>query len=174
MAAKEKKAIHQYMRLLHRDVGFIVVGVTIIFSLSGMVLIFRDSDFLKQEKVIEKKLSPDLEISALGKELHLKDVKVVHEYGNVIEFQNGTYNKETGVVSYTSKELPAFLNKLTHLHKTASESLIHWFTLLYSTLLFFLAVSSFWMFKPKSKMFKRGIIFVSIGVVIVITLIIAQ
>ena len=50
MKAKEKKSVHYYMRSLHRDVGFLVLGFTFIYALSGIVLVYRDTDFLKSER----------------------------------------------------------------------------------------------------------------------------
>jgi hypothetical protein len=51
---KKKISITQVMRALHRDIGFLVVGLIIIYSVSGLVLVFRGTDLLKVETVIEK------------------------------------------------------------------------------------------------------------------------
>ena len=45
MEQKEKKSIHYYMRGLHRDIGFFLIGLTLIYSISGVLLIYRDTDF---------------------------------------------------------------------------------------------------------------------------------
>jgi hypothetical protein len=170
METKEKKSIHYYMRSLHRDIGFLIIGFALIYSLSGIVLIYRDTDFLKQESKIEKKLSPDLQAADLGKALRMRNFEVQKTEGDIIYFQNGTYNSTTGVANYTEKQLPAFLEKLTNFHKAISKNLIHIFSLLFGFSFLFLAISSFWMFKPKSKMFRRGIIFAASGVILVVIL----
>jgi len=166
MEHKTNKSINYYMRTLHRDIGFLVIGFTLIFCISGILLIFRETEFLKKEQIVEKTMSPNMEGSDISKALHLRDFKILKEEGNIIYFQNGNYDKSTGNISYSTKELPSFLNKLNNIHKTSSKSFIHWFTLIYGVALLFLAVSSFWMYKPKTKMFRRGIGFAAIGFVI--------
>lgn len=172
MEAKNKKSFNYYIRALHRDIGFFVIGLTVIFCVSGIVLIFRDTDFLKYEKTVEKQIEPNLESSELGKELRLRNIGDVKVEGEVISFENGTYNRTTGKAVYTIKELPSLLRKLNTLHKAPSGNLLHWFSLVYGILLIFLALSSFWMFKPKSKLFNRGIFFAGAGLLIAILLLI--
>jgi hypothetical protein len=58
------------------------------------------------------------------------------------------------------------------LHKSSTEDVAHWITMIVAVLLLFLAVSSFWMFKPDTKYFKNGMIMVGIGVLVTIILLI--
>lgn len=168
METKAKKPIQHYMRALHRDIGFMVIGLTIVYGLSGIVLMYRDTDFLKREKQIEQTLEPNISEAELGKALRMRNFEVVKTEGDIVYFENGTYNKSTGVAQYKAKQLPAWLDKFNKFHKTASKNLIHWAGIIYAVLLLFLAISSFWMFKPKSKMFKRGLVFAGIGLVLAI------
>jgi hypothetical protein len=170
MENRERKSVNYYMRKLHRDVGFFVIGLTIIFTLSGVVLIFRDTDFFKKEAVVERELEPNLESDELGQVLRIKDFKVIRTEGDLIVFKNGEYNKASGVVIYTVKELPLVFKKLTNLHKSSSKSLAHWGTIIYGGLLLFLAISALWMFKVTTKQFRRGIYFVLSGFLLAIIL----
>lgn len=170
MEHKEKKSISHYMRSLHRDIGFFVIGLIAIYSISGVLLIYRDTNFLKHDTLVEKKLAPNIDISELGKVLRLRDFNVLKTDGSIIYFQNGTYDKETGIAKYSMKELPLWINKFNNLHKTSSKSLVHWFTTVFGILLFFLAISSFWMFKPKTRLFRRGIYFAASGILAAIIL----
>ena len=43
MEEQEKKSINHFVRSLHRDIGFFVIGLTIIYSISGIVLTYRDT-----------------------------------------------------------------------------------------------------------------------------------
>ena len=52
MENKERKSINHYMRVWHRYAGFFILGIALIYGLSGITLIFRDTDFLKKEKKI--------------------------------------------------------------------------------------------------------------------------
>lgn len=163
MEQREKKSLTHYMRSLHRDIGFFVIGLTIIFSVSGIVLVYRDSDFLKFTQNVERKLEPNMAASELGRILHMRDLKVQKTEGDVVYFDNGTYNKVTGIASYSSKELPGILDRFSSFHKSSSHDSFHLIVVIYGVLLLFLALSSFWMFKTKSKFFKRGIYFAGAG-----------
>jgi hypothetical protein len=170
METKEKKSIQYYMRSLHRDIGFFIIGLTLIYGISGIILIYRETGFLKQEKQIERHLDANIENSELGKMLHLRNFEVVKVEGDVVYFKNGIYNKTTGMVKYSDKSLPSFLEKFNNLHKASSRSVTYWFSTIFGILLLFLAISSFWMFKPKTKLFRRGILFAGIGFIIAIIL----
>lgn len=102
--------------------------------------------------------------------MHLRDFKILKEQDGIVYFQNGTYNTTNGNNKYKSKELPFFLKKLNNIHKSSSKDIVHWFTLIYGITLLFMAISSFWMFKPKTKLFWRGIFFAFTGFVIAVIL----
>ncbi len=152
------KSTHSIMRALHRDIGYFVVGLTMIYVISGIVLVFRDTSFLKVKTEIRKELEPNLNANALGQELHIKRFKVEKTEGEVLHFKNGTYNQTSGVAEYTSESLPGFLEKMTKLHKSSSKSPTAWLNIIYGVLLGYLVISAFWMYKPKAKLFKRGAI----------------
>ena len=166
MEQKEQKSIRYYLRALHRDVGFFVVGLVIIYALSGIVLVYRDTDFLTRNVQVEKKLSPGIGPSELGKMLRIKGFSVTKTEGDVVHFQSGSYNKTTGLAVYSTKELPFVLQKIVGLHKTVSGKITHWYAVLFGTLLCFLAISSFWMYPNSTSMFRRGIYIATAGAVV--------
>ncbi|MDP4202870.1 MAG: hypothetical protein Q8861_09255 [Bacteroidota bacterium] len=170
MEQKSKKSIHFYMRGLHRDVGFLILGMVLIYCVSGVTMILRDKGFLQQEKQIEKTIAPGLEASALGEILHIKGLKVLKTQNDTVYFKEGTYNKATGTVNYSETNYPTFLKKITDLHKAPSKKITSIFSIIFGILLAFMAVSAFWMFKPGTRLFRRGILFVGIGIVVVIVL----
>ena len=43
--------IHYWIRSLHRDIGFFLVGLTLVYVLSGILLIYRDTGFLQSTPV---------------------------------------------------------------------------------------------------------------------------
>ena len=154
------------MRVYHRYLGYFLAGIMTIYSLSGIVLIFRDTNFLKNEKQVEKQLKPNLKIEELGKELRIKELKAEKEEGAIISFKQGTYNKETGVANYTVRELPRAIEKLTKLHKASTKDPLFYLNIFFGLSLFFFVVSSFWMFLPKSTIFKKGLYFTLAGIVL--------
>lgn len=63
---KSKKSTNFYMRIVHRYLGFFLIGVMIMYAVSGIVLIFRETDTFKVEEIVEMKLQPELKSSELG------------------------------------------------------------------------------------------------------------
>lgn len=161
-----KKSIHLTIRMLHRNVGFFIFGFIVIYALSGITLIFRDSNFLKVEKKIQTRLPIETKPSAIGPALKLREFRILETRGDTILFQGGSFNKATGDAEYTIKELIFPLNKLTTLHKTPSKNPLHWLSLVLGILLLFMAISSLWMFSPKTKKFKQGAIVAATGILI--------
>lgn len=166
----KKHTIHHYMRSLHRDIGYFLIGLTVIYSLSGIILIYRETDLLKSEKTIEKQLEPNMGEQELGNILHIRGFKVIKTESDIMYFSNGTYNKATGIASYTENALPTVIENFNSLHKKSSKNISHIFSTIYGILLFFLAISSFWMFKSRSKMFRRGVILAASGLIFAIVL----
>ena len=170
MEFKKSKSINYYMRSLHRDVGYFAFGLVVIYVLSGVALIYRDTDFLKREVVVERQLKPNMEIADVGRELRMREIKVTKTEGDVITFQNGTYNKNTGAAAFIVKDVMFPVNKFINFHKAISSKATHWFNLVFGGVFLFLAVSSLWMFKPNTKTFRRGMILVGVGIVFTVLL----
>ena len=158
------------MRVIHRYLGFFLVGIMAVYAMSGIVLIFRETDFLKNEKQITKQVKANVQPEELGKLLQMKDLKIDKEEGNILFFKNGTYDKNTGTAQYKVKELPRILDKMTHLHKAKSADPLFFFNIFFGLSLFFFVISSFWMFMPNSSTFKKGMYFTIGGIVLTLIL----
>jgi len=163
--------LNNTMRVYHRYLGYFLPGIMTVYAVSGIVLIFRDTGFLKSDKQNEKSLSPNLNPDELGKALRIRDFKVVRTDGDVVVFKQGSYNKKTGVANYTSKELPFIVNKLTQLHKASTSQPLFFLNVFFGLSLLFFVVSSFWMFFPGTEIFKKGLYFVLAGVILTLVLI---
>jgi len=172
METKEKKPINYYMRILHRYIGFFILGFVLIFAFSGIVLVYRDSDFMKYEKTVKVNLPAGTIASEIGTSLRLRDFKVIETKGDVIYFQGGKFDTKTGEAEYTVKELIFPFAKLTSLHKSPSNNPVHWVTLVFGISLLFIAISSLWMFRPDSKLFRKGMITVLTGVITAVIILI--
>ncbi len=166
----DKKTINQIIRAWHRDIGFFIAGLVIIYALSGIALIFRDTDFLKHDIKVEKILLPNLYISELKKTLHMKDLIVEKSEGNAMFFENGMYNKVTGEANYTLKENIFPFNKFINIHKVKTKAPLHWINTIFGLLLLFMVFSSFWMFKKGTAFFRRGIIIAGAGILFALIL----
>jgi uncharacterized iron-regulated membrane protein len=161
-----KATLHTSMRIYHRYLGFFLAGIMAVYAISGIILIFRDTDFLKQEKLVAQKLQPALTADALGKAIRTRDLKIDSVSGDIQIFKNGTYNTVTGAVSYTTKSLPKFVEKLTHLHKAGTKDPLFYLNVFFGISLLFFVISSFWMFMPKTSIFKKGLYFTVAGILL--------
>ena len=159
------KNFRWYMRFLHNKIGFFIVGLVVIYSLSGIVQIYRDTDFLKHEITNEKQLAPHLNEAQLGSNLRMRDFKVIRTAGDTLYFKEGTYNSSTGKASYLTKEWYSWIVPFTELHKSSSKDTGHYLTTLFGICLFFMSVSAFWMFKPGTKLFSSGVLLTIAGVI---------
>lgn len=159
------------MRDLHNNIGFFIVGLVVIYSLSGIVQTYRDTSFLKHEVKVEKTIEPHLEVEKLGKEIKQRELKIEKTEGDMLYFKDGSYNTATGEVKYTTKELYDWIKPFTDLHKANSKNIVHYFAIVFAVALFFMCVSAFWMFKPGTKLFSRGVILTVVGIIASIVLV---
>ena len=156
------------MRIYHRYLGFFFAGIMAVYAISGVTLIFRDTDFLKSEKKIERTVKPNLSSEELGRELRIRELKVEKEEGDLLTFKQGTYNKTTGIANYTTKKLPLIVDRLQHLHKADSKDPLFFLNVFFGFSLLFFVVSSFYMFLPGTSTFKKGLYFTLGGLVLTI------
>jgi hypothetical protein len=163
--------LQQKMRVYHRYLGFFLAGIMAVYSISGIVLIFRETDFLKTEKLNERKVQPNLKNEEIGKELKIKELTIIGETDSIVTFKQGTYNRVTGEAKFTTKELPPLMNKLTKLHKANTKQPLYFLNIFFGLSLFFFVMSSFWMFLPKTTIFKKGMYFAIAGVILTLALI---
>lgn len=164
------KDTRTFMRITHRYLGFFLAGIMAVYAISGVLLVYRDTDFLKKEKKYDKTVAKNLNEKELGKELKIKNLEIEKTEGEISTFKQGTYNAASGEAKYSKKELPFVLDKMTKLHKSQSKETLSPLNTFFGISLFFFVISSFWMFKPKTKAFKRGIIFTITGLIVSIIL----
>ena len=157
-----------WMRVIHRYLGFFLAGIMGVYALSGTVMIFRNTDFLKQEKQVTQSLAPGLSGEALGQALRMRGFRVERQEGDLLYFAQGTYNQATGEAIYTEKRLPILIEKMERMHKATSDRPLFWMNIFFGASLLFFVVSSFWMFRPKTSIFKKGLYFTAGGVILML------
>lgn len=141
------RKISNQVRLIHRYLGFFLAGIMFMYSLTGITLIFRDSDTFKREVRVEKQLEKNLE-----KLPKLKGAK------------NINYNKTTGVVTYSQMKSSKILGLMEKIHKAKSSDPLYFFNIFFGLSLLFFVVSSYWMFLPQTAVFKKAIYFTLAGI----------
>lgn len=158
------------MRVYHRYLGFFLAGIMAVYSISGIILIFRETDFLKSEKTKVQTIAPNLNAVDLGKAIKIKELKVLSDTNNVVSFKQGTYNKLTGVAEYKVKQLPYIVSKMTNFHKASTKQPLFYLNIFFGLSLFFFVLSSFWMFMPQTSIFRKGLIFTVAGILLTLVL----
>ena len=158
------------MRIYHRYLGFFLAGIMAIYSVSGIVMIFRDTDFLKKENHKVLNVATGLKSEEVGPAIKLKNLKIKSDTLDVVTFEQGTYNRTTGVADFKVKELPYLLNKMTKMHKATNKDPLYYLNIFFGVSLLFFVISSFYMFMPGTSIFKKGMYFTLAGIVLVLVM----
>jgi hypothetical protein len=165
------KDTKSFMRVVHRYLGYFLAGIMAVYAISGIVLVYRDTDFLKTAQSYTKTIDQDLPSSvALGKQIGVRDLEYTAISNDTAYFKNGWYVANNGHVFYTKKELPFVMDKLVKLHKAKSANPLSALNVTFGLSLLFFVISSFWMFQFKSKIFKKGLLFTTVGLLLAIVL----
>nr|WP_319512692.1 hypothetical protein [uncultured Draconibacterium sp.] len=157
--------ISKTFRVYHRYLGFFLAGIMTIYALSGTIMIFRTTDFLKQDKVTEREIGANVPAEELGGKLFIRNLEVLEEDANTITFQQGTYDKTSRVATYTVKELPFVLKKLESLHKATTNSPLYFLNIFFGISLLFFSVSAFFMYTKTNKVLRKGVYVAIAGLV---------
>ncbi len=158
------------MRIYHRYLGFFLAGIMAIYSISGVIMIFRETSFLKKEVHKVMTVAANLKNEEIGPAIKIKNLKTTEELGDVVKFKEGTYNRTTGVADFTVKELPYFINKMTKMHKATHKDPLYYLNIFFGVSLLFFVLSSFYMFMPGTTIFKKGMYFTLAGMVLVLVM----
>ncbi|WP_430817728.1 hypothetical protein [Carboxylicivirga sp. RSCT41] len=164
--ATSKNSVTKIMRKLHRDIGFLMIGLTLVYGVSGIILLYRDTEIFTIKKEYTETIKPGTPAGELGAALELRRLRVIEERNDTIFFNYGYYCQSSGEAVYTITTYPDFIWTINSFHKLKSRFTSHWFATVYGILLLFLALSSLWMYKPSTKKFKRGLVLTAIGLVI--------
>lgn len=173
--SKTNKSITKWARIIHRDLGFLMVGVCLVYALSGILLNHmdgKDPAFKTEEKSVQ------LEAGLAKDELRVrwedkKDLPAIRKVMTIdddhlrvmLEGGIGVYNKKTGIADYekhSKREFVYWINKL-HYNKVKGWSIMGDF---FAASLIFFAVSGLVMVKGKKGIAGRGKWYLLIGLLI--------
>ncbi|MGB3800197.1 MAG: hypothetical protein WA952_10315 [Lewinella sp.] len=157
-------------RILHRYLGFFLAGIMAVYAISGIVLIFRNTDFLQNISTSERQIEAGLEPAAAATALNLRNDRVERTEGETVYFRGVAYDRATGVATITRKELPYVLDKMTDLHKANTNSTFFYFNIFFGLSLLFFVLTAFWMFLPSWPILRKGLIYTAAGIVLTLIL----
>lgn len=171
---RQKNKISRWLRVLHRDLGFLMVGICLVYGISGFLLNHmdgKDPAFQTQEESlqIDKGLSHE-ELSVLWKDKGLPELKKVM----VIDAEHlrlmlaggiGVYNSATGQVDYElhrKNEFVYWINRL-HYNKLGGWTVMADF---FAFSLVFFALSGLFIVKGKKGLSGSGKWYLLVGILI--------
>ena len=56
--ARKKQVLSDQFRMFHRYLGFFLAGIMAVYAISGIVLTFRNTDYMKSEVQVTRTLEP--------------------------------------------------------------------------------------------------------------------
>lgn len=161
----EIRNVKTFMRVVHRYLGYFLAGIMSIYAITGIILVYRDTDFLKKQNEYSKQFEANLDAKKLAKEIGVRDLEITITSNDTAYFKTGWYHTTSGQAYYKKKELPKVISNLVALHKSKSKDPYSALNVFFGASLFFFVISSFWMFAPKSKIFRKGLIWTAVGLV---------
>lgn len=173
-----KKQIKKWLRILHRDIGYFIVGIAVVYALSGFFLNHKNAF----PSVKTERQSLQLPTGLAGSEFTEYFQKAVPgtsvinrivKKGEIlfyIENGKGLYNAKNGKVNYEKYKTRHFIRFVNQLHFNNKKG---WPVIadIFIVLLLFLAVSGLFIVPGKNGFFKRGIWFMLAGILLVIAFI---
>lgn len=152
------KTARRWIRILHRDLGYLMVGLSLVYGISGYVLNHMDGSdpaFRTYEETItlQQNLDKNTITSEWTKQGDLPEIKTVlkmddEHYRIMLDGGLGIYQINTGIVDYkchTKRPFIYFINKL-HYNKA---KLWTWIGDIFAFSLIFFAISGLFMVKGK-------------------------
>jgi len=166
-----KQPLSHKMRIIHRYLGFFLAGVMAMYAISGIILVFRRTIFLKQEVKKEQVIAANLPTKAIGETLKIRDFKATKTEGDIVGFgKKNTYNKATAEVVTYKKQYGYVVGKITHLHKSTTNDPLYYLNVFFGLGLLFFVISAFWMYMPGGRILRKGLIFTAAGIILTLVM----
>lgn len=171
------KNIRKWLRLLHRDLGYFFVGITLVYAISGIILNHKETrkDPAFKTIVVEQQMEKMLSVSNFEAEFAQKFggytlnklIPNDDRYQLFIKGGIGSYNVETGWISfevYQKKPLVYFMNKLHYNQKN------YWTVIadIFAGALIFFVLSGLFMVRGKNSLMQRGKWYVIAGIALLV------
>jgi len=169
------KSVRKWLRIIHRDLGYVMVGVCLIYGISGYVLNHMDGqdpayDTIEGTVQLEQKLDKKAIHAAWDAQGDLPTIKHIlpideEHYRLMLDGGIGVYESNTGQAVYEQhkkKPIIYFMNKL-HYNKVGGWTIMGD---IFAFSLIFFAISGLFMVKGKKGLAGRGKWYLLIGLAI--------
>lgn len=178
----QAKTLRRWNNILHRDIGYLCVGMTLVYAISGIVLNhFKSGDFQHPDygkSYTEMKVS--LPKNGIADKTYVYSVlDQVHERDNYKSHINGDgyvqifLNKgyvyvdlNTGEAEMERKTTRYVIKEMNMLHYNSLKKLYTWFSDLYAAGLIILAITGLFVLRGKNGILGRGAWLTAIGIIL--------
>jgi len=173
-----KKKWRWWFRVIHRDVGYFIFGMTIIYSLSGIALNHLndwDPSYQKTTNSLNMDLS---KYDLTNKEDVIKLIDVFGEgknYKKHIKKRSGTVKvflkkgtfliSPDGEVFYEKWKKRPIFHAINFLHYNPGSWWL-WFSDIFASLLIIIAITGIFIVKGKNGITRRGLVYTLLGIII--------
>ena len=177
-----KNLIIKWLRIIHRDLGFLMVGISVIYAVSGILLnhmgetdpAFKtiEESITIQKGLTSESLEQEFEAHSLPAIKRVMTIDTEH-LQVLLDGGVGVYNSATGELDYerhTRRDLVYWINRL-HYSNVQGWSLI---ADLFAGALIFFAISGLFLVKGKKGIRGRGKWYLLIGLLIPILFVLLQ
>jgi hypothetical protein len=172
--------IRKTLRSLHRDFGYLVVGITVVYTISGIALNHR-TDWNPHYTVVTEELTVPLstqlefskdEIQSLIQKFNCQPIYKKHfiskESVVKIFLEEGTviYDPQKGLASLEILKKRPFFFQINKIHLAQTHRTWIWISDIMAVFLLFVAVSGLFLLKGKYGIKGRGLWLTALGVII--------
>lgn len=171
------KNIRKWLRQFHRDLGYFVVGITLVYAVSGIILNHKETREDPAFKTITEQVEIGRSLTPVQVTDYFEDRFPSYKLNRIIPSEEvyqifiaggiGSYNPQNGTLYfevYKKKPLVFFINKLHYNQKQYWTSPADF----YAGVLIFLALSGLIMARGQKSFSGRGKWFVIAGIALVV------
>ncbi len=178
LSKRIKKRWRAWLRIVHRDAGYLIVGLTVIYAASGIALNHLEEwgDIETVEEVREVQLSL---VGQTGDEIAEEVAQLLSVEGELISKEQlgpmvtlafpdreVVIDIDTGLASETKRERRFVIGALMWLHRARGKKAWKYFSDVFAIFLILMAVSGMFMLKGKKGFWGRGMFLVGLGIAI--------
>lgn len=173
-----KKRWRAWLRAFHRDVGYLAIGFTVIYAISGIaqnhIEDWGDVSYKTYERTLAIAAIPDatpdeLAIALVAGAANLGKPTAKFRAGDEVRLEYANGDKATAIgtqLTIQGRERRAFIGAANWVHTARNRKGWKYTADVYALLLLYLAISGIFMIKGKLGLKGRGAILISLGVAV--------
>lgn len=176
LSARIKKRWRAWLRAVHRDVGYLAIGFTVIYAISGIAqnhiedwgeVSYKTYEQTKTITPVADDAPDDAAIAAVASAANLGTPTSSYRAGDEVRLEYANGAKATAIgseLTIQGRERRAFIGAANWLHTARNKKGWRYVSDAFALLLLYLAISGIFMIKGKLGLKWRGALLISLGV----------